>query len=94
MPFENPDEFPYPDRLAAYFYMKTGNSAFSDQAIKELTANAATSALDTEKIIGPEDLNPFIEAWRVNSNQVAQWSLIAIEILEMASDQIPRQIPE
>lgn len=83
-----------PDRLTAYAYMKTGNSAYAERAIQELTSRASTAPLETEEINGPDVPNPIIEAWRVNTNQAAHWSLYAIEILEMASDQIPRRAPE
>lgn len=82
------------DRMAAYAYYKTGNSAFADQAIKQLTGWGATSAMQTEKIEGLDVLNPIIEAWRVSTNTAGQWSLNAIEILEMVSDKLPRNAPK
>lgn len=86
-------QYARPDRMAAYAYYKTGNPAFAEQAIKQLTGRWGKSALETEKIEGPEVLNPIIEAWRVSTNTAGQWSLNAIEILEMVSDELPRHAP-
>lgn len=83
-----------PDRLAAYAYMKTGNPAFAEQALKQLTGRRGTAALDTEMVKGPLVLNPVIEAGEVNTNNAAQWSLNAIEILEMCADRLPEEMPE
>lgn len=87
-------QYARPDRMAAYAYYKTGNPAFAVQAIKQLTGRWGEAALQTEKIEGPEVLNPIIEAWRVSTNTAGQWSLNAIEILEMVSDELPRRAPE
>lgn len=81
------------DRLAAYAYMKTGNPAFAEQAIKHLTSRSSVAAQQTEKIMPPEVLNPVIEARRVTTNSAGQWSLNAIQILEMVSGELPRRAP-
>lgn len=83
-----------PDRLAAYAYMKTGNPAFAEQALKRITGRSGLSDLQIEQINGPEVLNPVDEAPRVNTNNTAQWSLNAIEILEMLSGQLPEEVPD
>jgi hypothetical protein len=43
----------------------------------------------TWRIEGPDVLNPLDEAAGVNTNNAAQSSLLAIQILEMCADRLP-----
>lgn len=83
-----------PDRLAAYAYMKTGNPAFAVQALKRITDRSGGGNLPVERVEGPQVLNPVDEAQRVSTNNTAQWSLNAIEILEMLDGQLPEEVPD
>lgn len=86
--------FTRPDRLAAYAYMKTGNPAFAREALTRIVGRSGAGPLPLNRIEGPLVLNPVDEAPRVSTNEVAQWSLNAIEILEMCADQLPYDVPE
>ncbi|SMO53867.1 hypothetical protein [Gracilimonas mengyeensis] len=81
------------DRMAAYAYYKTGNPAYAERAIEHLTSRRAAAAQQTEEIMPPEVLNPVTEARWVTTNTAGQWSLNAIQILEMVSDELPRRAP-
>ncbi|MBC7857067.1 MAG: hypothetical protein IAF94_26855 [Pirellulaceae bacterium] len=82
-----------PDRLAAYAYMKTKNPAFAQRALTALTGRRGNAAYTTRRIEGAEALKPLDEAARVGTNGTAQSSLVAIEILEMCADQLPKTMP-
>jgi hypothetical protein len=79
-------------RLAAYAYWKTKNAAFAKKAVTGLVRYGA-GAVKTQRIEGPLSLNPFEESSRVSTNEAAQWSLTAIEVLEMCADQLPTELP-
>lgn len=83
-----------PDRLAAYAYMKTGNPAFAEKALERIITRGGGGSLAVEQIEGPHVLNPVDEVPWVNTNSTAQWSLNAIEILEMCAGQLPEELPE
>lgn len=84
-----------PDRLAAYAYLKTGNTAFVKQAVKRLVGRyAGVGKLKIKQINGPDVLNPVEEAPYVSTNETSQWSLNAIEILQMCSGKLPYNVPE
>jgi len=83
-----------PDRLAAYAYLKTRNPAFAQKALTALTTTRRGSpGYATRRIEGSEALNPLDEAPRVSTNTAAQSSLVAIELLEMCADQLPKTMP-
>ncbi len=83
------------DRLAAYAYMKTGNPAFAKQSLHRLFGRfGGAGKLDIKHIKGPYVLNPVDEASHVSTNTTAQWSLNAIEILQLCKGQLPKKVPE
>jgi hypothetical protein len=86
-----------PDRLAAYAYLKTKNTAFAKKALTALLPSSPSrrgnTSYATKRIDGAEALNPLDEAARVGTNGTAQSSLLAIEILEMCADQLPQAMP-
>lgn len=86
--------FTRPDRLAAYVYMQTGNPAFAREALRRIVDQSGGGPLPLNRIEGPHVLNPVDEAPGVSTNDVAQWSLNAIEILEMCADALPYDMPE
>jgi hypothetical protein len=79
-------------RLCAWVYAQTKNPAFADRAIRALTARRADEYA-TQRIEGPNALNPFDEAPGVSTNEAAQSSLTAIEILELCKDRLPEEMP-
>jgi hypothetical protein len=79
-------------RLAAYAYWKTGNAAFAKRAIPALVGRGG-GPVPTRRVEGPEVLNPIDEAPRVGTNGAAQSGLMAIEILELCADQLPKEMP-
>lgn len=87
------------DRLNAYVYYKTGNEAYTDAVIRYLIRRAGgdhsggPGRVKTERIDGPNVLNPIDIAPGVNTNGSAQYSLIAIQALEMLKDILPEEIP-
>jgi hypothetical protein len=83
-----------PDRLAAYAYLKTKNPAFAQQALTPLTSRRGSTEYATRRIEGAEALKPLDEAPRVGTNGAAQSSLVAIEVLEMCADQLPKTMPQ
>ncbi len=74
-------------RLSAYAYYKTRNAAYAPRAIRAV-ANIRTYA--TRKIEGAESINPVDEVAGASTNDAAQSSLMAIEILELCKDQLPQ----
>jgi hypothetical protein len=79
-------------RLAGYAYMKTKNPAYAELAGKTL-GNLRLTATNTRKITGPEALNPLNEAPEITTNNVAQYSISAMEVLEMCADHLPATLP-
>lgn len=82
-----------PDRLAAYAYLKTKNPAFAQKALNALTTRRGNAGFTTRRIEGPEAVKALDEAARVGTNGTAQSSLVAIEVLEMCADQLPKTMP-
>ena len=82
------------DRLAAYAYQRTKNPAFARRAVSQLVSRRGGAAYGTQRVEGPDVLNPIDEAPRVGTNGAAQSSLIAIEVLEMCGDQLPESVPQ
>lgn len=79
-------------RLAGYAYLKTKNPAFADLAGKQL-GNLRLTATKMRRITGPDALNALTEAPEVTTNNVAQYSISAIEVLEMCADRLPASLP-
>jgi hypothetical protein len=80
-------------RLAAFAYYKTRNPAFARRAIQALAGRVGRGGFFSQRIEGPEVLNAVDEAPGVSTNDSAQSSLTAIEILELCADQIPAEPP-
>lgn len=79
-------------RLAAYAYAQTKNAAFAQRAIAALAVRARGAA-DPRLISGADSLNPVHEAPGVSTNEAAQASLTAIEILQLCADALPQNMP-
>jgi len=85
--------FARPDRLAAYVYMRTKNPAFARRALSQLLGGRSGAAVATQRVEGPEVLNPLDEAPFIGTNGATQSGLMAIELLEMCADQLPEAAP-
>jgi hypothetical protein len=78
-------------RLAAYAYARTKNPAFAQKAVAGLARR--NPAANARVISGPDSLNPVHEALGMSTNDAAQASLTAIEVLELCADQLPDEMP-
>jgi hypothetical protein len=78
-------------RLAAYAYARTKLPAFADHAVLGLARYGG--AVTTSLVRSPDALNPVHEAPRVSTNDAAQSSLTAIEILALCADHLPAVLP-
>jgi hypothetical protein len=81
-------------RLNAWAYHRTGDSKFAERAWKQLLgsgrAASRTAAMFASSTVPvPEVLRPLNEIPFVSTNTTAQWSLNAIELLELAGDRMP-----
>ncbi len=79
-------------RLAAYVYMKTGNEAFAQRAVRQL-GGPGSAPIRTERVEGPQVLNPIEESRWVSTNTIAQSALETIAILGMCADHVPAEAP-
>jgi hypothetical protein len=78
-------------RLAAYAYARTKNPAFAERAVAGMARR--DPAANPQLISGADSLNPVHEAIWVSTNDAAQASLTAIEILELCADRLPNELP-
>jgi hypothetical protein len=78
-------------RLAAYAYARTKNPAFAQFAVAGIAVR--NPAAKPQLISGADSLNPVHEAIAVSTNDAAQASLTAIEILELCADRLPNEMP-
>jgi hypothetical protein len=87
-----------PGRMAAYAYAKTRNRAFIAPAGAQLTGAPGFGRLPggpyvTRRVAGPDVMNPIDEAPGVTTNNTAQNSLTAIQVLELCEDRLPAELP-
>lgn len=78
-------------RLAAYAYAHTRLPAFAQRATTALLARGS-GAIVPQLVTGPDSLNPVHEAPGISTNDAAQFSLAAIEILELCADRLPSDV--
>ena len=76
-------------RLAAYAYAQTKNAAFATRAIAALARNRGANPVAVATI---DALNPVHESPFVSTNDAAQSSLTAIEILALCAGRIAERI--
>jgi hypothetical protein len=77
-------------RLAAWAYAQTGNPAFANIAVENMSRwRGAVPVL----LGGPHVLNPTSEAPGVSTNDAAQSGLTMIESLALLGDALPRELP-
>lgn len=80
-------------RLPAFVYRMTGDTAYATRAWDEFLSPRSKGQFDTVHLGGAEVFKPLVEIPRVSTNSTAQWSLNAIELLELAGDRMPADSP-
>ena len=85
-------------RLAAYALSKTRNPAFVAHAVSQLRVGggyrrSTGSPYATRHVDGSSVLNPIDESPYVSTNNAAQSSLTAIQVLELCKGQLPAELP-
>ncbi len=87
---------PWYARLPAYYSSKTGESSYGErdwnQFLDQNTGRGNTDFL-LKRFEGMESLEPVVEVEGVSTNNTTQWCLNAIQILELAIDQLPEDHP-
>jgi hypothetical protein len=76
-------------RLPAYAAKATNNPELAKRAWAAFLRRNRTEIFPTRHIEGPEVLNPIDEVPRLSTNGSSQWSLNAIELLELIGDYLP-----
>ncbi|MCG9970012.1 hypothetical protein [Christiangramia crocea] len=90
------DVAPWYSRLAAYYYSKTGNEKYARRAWETFLADnpwGDYTTFNSTIYDEPESLEPVDEVKGVSTNNTAQWSLNAIQLLELVGDQFPEDHP-
>ena len=81
-------------RLPAYAAMKLGDSSLAEQAWKQFLNSGSTELLFQERTVNPPDvLDRVVEQPYTSTNRMAQWSLNAIELLELIDQYLPPNLP-
>lgn len=80
-------------RLPAFVYKVTGDTLYATKAWDEFLSTRTQGQFDTVNLGGTEVFKPLVEIPRVSTNSTAQWSLNAIELLELAGDRMPAGSP-
>jgi hypothetical protein len=81
--------FAGPGRLAAYVYAKTGNVAFAEKAVAQISGDRPRLRIDPVAVREPEVVAAIEEVMGLSTNTVAQSCLNAIEVLAMCGDRFP-----
>jgi hypothetical protein len=81
-------------RLNAWAYRQTGDPKYAERAWTQLLGSGPgarrTGTMFSSSVIPvPEVLRPLTEIPSVSTNTTSQWSLNAIELLELAGDRMP-----
>jgi len=90
------DVGPWYSRLAAYYYSQTGDKKYAQRAWNTFLEDnpwGNYTSFNTTTFDEPGSLESVEEVQGVSTNNTAQWSLNAIELLELAGDQIPNDHP-
>lgn len=80
-------------RLPAFVYRMTGETAVGRLAWREFLNPRTGDLFASRRLAGPEVYKPLTEMPRVSTNSTAQWCLNAMELLELAGDQLPTHSP-
>jgi hypothetical protein len=84
-------------RLDAYAFLRTGDPKYAERAWNQFLGTGGgrrgTGMFTPVDVATPEVLRPLEEVPFISTNTTAQWSLNAIELLEMIGDQMPASHP-
>jgi hypothetical protein len=87
---------PWYARLAAYYYSVSGDESYAERAWKAFLSESGWGSytnFNMELFDELENLEAVYEIEGVSTNNTAQWSLNAIQLLELAGDQFPVDHP-
>lgn len=76
-------------RLPAYVFQETGDPEYARRAWDQFLSEQARGLFETRLVNGTSSLKPLEEVPRISTNNTAQWCLNAIELLELAGDEMP-----
>lgn len=82
---------PHYARLPAYAYFLSGNQDYATLAWKEFLNTNTQNELVIRNLAGVQVYKEMDEMPNISSNNAAQWSLNAIELLELARDFMPAE---
>lgn len=87
---------PWYARLPAYYHHVTGEKSYATRAWEDFLGYSEHDVLtnfEMKKYEGNETLEPLYEVPGVSTNNTAQWSLNAIQLLELIGDDLPENHP-
>jgi hypothetical protein len=87
---------PHYARMPAYLAKITGDKKLADKAWKvllDITNKPYAHTFNPTQVTTPAVLRPMTEIKKLSTNNVAQWSLNAIELLELIGKDIPEHHP-
>ncbi len=84
---------PHFARLPAYVAKKKNDPEYARRAWTEFLDKRTAAQFDPEQTGGVEAIKPLQEIPDVSTNNTAQWSLNAIQLLELVGDKIPEEHP-
>lgn len=87
---------PWYARLPAYYAKVKGNKDYAERAWEDFLGRSEYDVLtdfDMKRYQGNETLEPLFEVPGVSTNNTAQWSLNAIQLLELVGDDLPKDHP-
>ena len=90
------DPGPWYARLPAYYAKVTGDKEYAIRAWEDFLGHSENDVLtnfDMKRYEGSETLEPLYEVPGVSTNNTAQWSLNAIQLLELIGDDLPESHP-
>ena len=90
------DPGPWYARLPAYYAKTTGNEEYAKRAWDDFFGRSEHDVLTDFKMSrleGNETLEPVYEVQGISTNNTAQWSLNAIQLLELIGEDLPEDHP-
>jgi hypothetical protein len=84
---------PHFARLPAYVARQKNHPAYARRAWSEFLHPGTNSQFDPQLLSGVDALKSLKEVPAISTNNTAQWSLNAIQLLELVGDEIPEEHP-
>ena len=84
---------PHFSRMTAYAARAMKDPKLTERAWQEFFRDGARERFVTKRLEGPDVPVPVDESPEVSTNDTAQWSLNAIELLELVGDALPNEVP-